>query len=276
MKFREGLSQETLTLLNKDRFSYDDVVQLLLLLRGENGCPWDRAQTHESIKSNAIEEAYELVDAIDHNSKEMMTEEIGDLLLQCVFHMQIGESENQFTATDVYTALCEKLISRHTHIFGSDSVNNSADALDNWEKNKIKEHKYDKVTEHMTAVPVGMASLMRAAKIQRRASKVGFDWDCIDGAIAKVAEELNEATEAIREAQAPHIEEELGDLLFSVVNLCRFSKVEPETALNKTTEKFIRRIQYVEQKLLDQNKQMSDASMDEMDKLWNEAKSKGL
>ncbi len=272
----EKSSQTREELLSKKVFSFDDVVQLLEILRAPNGCPWDRAQTHQSIKSNAIEEAYELADAIDNNDVNEMTEEVGDMLLQCVFHMQIGQANNEFNDVDVYNALCNKLISRHSHIFGEDKANSAEQALDTWEKNKKELENITSTASYMKKIPQSTPSLLRAYKIQKRAQKVGFDWDSIEGAFLKLDEEIGETKDAIKEQNSAHIEEELGDTLFALINVFRFCKVEPEACLNKANAKFIRRFEFMENRLKDKGLELENATLEQMEEGWALSKKNGL
>jgi len=273
MELKSSLSEDVKKLLNKEKYSFDDVVSIMRILRGENGCPWDRAQTSESIRANAIEEAYELVDAIDNKDINEQKEEIGDLLLQCVFHTIMAEENGDFDFDGVLGGLCEKLISRHTHIFGEDKANDATEALNTWEKNKIKKYNVGTTTEYMKKIPKSMPALTYAEKAQKRAAKVGFDWDEIDSVYDKINEEIGEVKSA---ATSEEIEDELGDLLFAVVNLCRFTKTDPEIALNKANNKFVRRFEFVENSLLSQGKKCEESTLTEMDKLWEQAKEKGL
>lgn len=257
---------------DKQKFTFDDVVEIMEVLRGEGGCPWDRAQTHESIRNNAIEEAYELVDAIDARDKTQMAEEVGDLLLQCIFHTQIAAEKGEFGFGEVFSLLCNKLISRHTHIFGGDAAENAEQALDTWEKNKLSKYGVKSTSEYMEKIPKAMPALITAEKIQKRAAKAGFDWTEIDSVYAKIGEELDE----IKNAGPNSVEEELGDLLFAVVNLCRFLKTDPEVALNRANNKFVRRFKYIEQSLALSGKTAAQSNLEEMDKLWEQAKKLGL
>lgn len=259
--------------LDKKHFSYEDCIDILSFLRSPDGCPWDREQTASSIKANIIEEAYELVDAIDLNSVLKMTEETGDVLLQAMFVSLAEETRGTFGAQEVYDGLCTKLISRHTHIFGRDKAADGNAALDVWEANKNKEKSFDTYTENLNDVPQGMTALMRAQKVSKRASKAGFDWKNVDGVLAKCLEELSEVTFAMEELGKKEVEEEIGDLLFSIVNLCRFLDVSAEVALTAATNKFIRRFDRVEKKLAADGKTFADLRDDEyFDRLWTEAK----
>ena len=261
--------------LNKRRFSYHDAVEILSYLRSPNGCPWDRAQTSVSIRTNIIEEAYELVDAIDLESTPKMTEEVGDLFLQSIFVCLMEKDKGAFDFGDVFDGLCTKLITRHTHIFGQDSAQDDGDALNVWEANKQKEKKFTTYSQNLTDVPQGMPALMRAQKVGKRASKAGFDWQNADGIVIKCLEEISEVLQAVGKNDRAEIEEEIGDLLFSVANLCRFLDVSAEVALLKATSKFILRFKKVEELLLKQNKKFSDCSAEYLDKLWQEAKQGG-
>lgn len=272
MELKDSLNENIKNLIKKEKYDFEDIVSIMRILRGENGCPWDKAQTSESIRANAVEEAYELVDAIDNHDKKGQTEEIGDLLLQCVFHTVMAEEKGEFGFNEVLGGLCEKLISRHTHIFGLDEASDAVQALATWEKNKIEKYKITTTTEYMKKIPKSMPALMYAEKAQKRAAKVGFDWTEIDSVYDKINEEIDE----VKNANNDEIENELGDLLFAVVNLCRFLKVDPEIALNKANNKFVRRFEYVENTLFSQGKKCQESSIAEMDKLWEQAKEKGL
>lgn len=266
------LNQLKLELSNKQNYTYDDIVSIIEILRSKDGCPWDREQTHKTIRANALEEAYELCAAIDKGDVDNIIEELGDMLLQCVLHIQIADDEKEFVSTDVYSCLCRKLISRHSHIFGTDKATTAESALKTWEVNKIKEHKFETTTEYLKSVPSSMPALMRADKVQHRAQKVGFDWHNADGAIAKTNEEWQEVIQAVKSGNADQIEEEFGDLLFSIVNVMRFFEINGEVALSRTTEKFISRFEYVENELKKIGKTPSQSTLEEMDKFWEEAK----
>jgi tetrapyrrole methylase family protein/MazG family protein len=241
-------------------------------LRGEGGCPWDREQTHESLKQYLVEESYEVLEAIDEGDMDMLCEELGDVLLQVVFHASIAASRKDFDITDVTDRITDKMIKRHTHIFGDAVCNTAADVLQNWEEIKQKEQKLETITDSLRHVPKHLPALMRSYKVQDKASKAGFDWDSIEGAISKVNEELKEYMDVYKSENYGKIIEELGDLLFAVVNVCRFQDVLPEFALNGSTEKFIRRFQYIEEKVLEKGKKLQDMTLTELDSLWNEAK----
>lgn len=256
---------------SKKIYTFSDLIDIMKVLRGENGCPWDRAQSHQSIKYALLEEACEAMESLDKKEPDNFADELGDVLLQVVFHSQIASENGTFTIDDVLYHICNKLISRHTHIFGDDKTTNSAEALDVWEANKKAEKGLRTQTEIMRDVCSYLPQLIRAEKIQKKAAKVGFDWDSIDGAYEKLKEEIDEVKTAKTQAE---IEEEFGDLLFSCVNVARFLKVNPEEALKKATDKFVDRFELVEQMATEEGKNLEDMTLDEMDKLWVKAKLK--
>ena len=250
-----------------ERYDFNDLLALMEQLRGEGGCPWDREQTHQSIRRNFIEEVYEACEAIDNEDNTHLCEELGDVLLQVVFHAHIAQSDGAFDMTDVTDGICRKLILRHPHIFGEVSVSGSAEVLDNWEDIKRREKQQETYTQAMDEVAKSLPALIYAEKMQKRARKAGFDWDDVSGALDKVREETDELASAIKGEGNP--EEELGDLLFAAVNVARFLEVDPEEALRKAARKFHRRFARVEEMAGDALKGMSLA---EMDKLWDKAK----
>lgn len=250
-------------------FTYGDLLEIIRRLRDPDGCPWDRAQTHSSIRNCAIEEAYELVEAIDLNNIEKMTEESGDVLLQGLFNATIAEANGTFTPVDVINVLCRKLIDRHTHIFGTDKATDSEDALKYWEQAKAVEKGYSGIKEKLDSVPVTFGSLMRAYKIQKIIKKTGFDFSDVKGATEKIFEELRELDEAVT---AEEREKEAGDVLFAVLNVLRFYKIDPELALNGTTERFARRFLYVEEKSKELGFELIPENIDIMEKYYQEAK----
>ena len=255
-------------LIEAERFDFSDFVQIMKRLRADDGCEWDRAQTHDSIRINLIEEAYELLEAIDAKDKDMMKEECGDVLMQAIFHTEIAEHEGDFDYADMLTTLCRKLIDRHTHIFGTNHANTPEEALAFWNEAKKKEKKYSSYADAMDKVPKNLPSLLYAEKLQKRAKKSGFDWDKVDGALEKVVEELEE----LKSADTEHRVEEAGDLLFAVVNVLRFYKVDPEMALHDASIKFFNRFKIVERLAYERGIDMPSSSLEELDKLWEEAK----
>ncbi len=251
---------------------FEDLTGIMEILRSPDGCPWDREQSHESLKPYLIEEAYEVLDAIDRGDLYELEEELGDLLLQVVFHATIAEESGYFNIHDVTTGICEKLIRRHPHVFSDVHVDGSEEVLTNWEAIKKEEKQEDMHIESMERIPAGLPALMRAYKIQKKAADVGFDWDDIKDAIAKIHEELDEFLEIYESGDKERVTDELGDLLFAVVNVCRFLKVRPEVALSHTNEKFLRRFRFIEEKSLEKGKILNNMTLEEMDKLWNMAK----
>lgn len=250
----------------------DDLVEIMAKLRGNPGCPWDKSQTHETLKPFIIEEAYEVVDAISRKNREDLIEELGDLLLQIVFHSRIGEERGKFDIGDVIEGICEKMIRRHPHIFGDVAVEGTDEVLKNWEEIKREEKDMKSEAESMMNLPKALPALMKAFKVQEKAARVGFDWDDISGAIDKVYEELDELKEVYNAGNSDKIREEMGDLLFACVNVARFLEVEPELALNDAVKKFINRFNFVEATAAEFDKNLRDMSLQEMEELWQQSK----
>lgn len=248
----------------KENYTFDDLVEIVRILRAPNGCMWDREQTHESIRRNFIEETYEVIEAIDTKDTELLKEELGDVLLQVVFHACIEQENNVFDINDVADGVCKKLIYRHPHVFAKTDVNSTEEILTNWEALKQKEKNQKTVTDSLKSVARSLPSLIRAEKIQKKAAKAGFDWQNVNQAIDKVREELDE----IQNANENTINEEVGDMLFAAVNVARILKVEPEQALEKASDKFIVRFERVEKT----EKNLADLSFDELLSLWKQAK----
>ena len=250
--------------------------EIVKILRSE--CPWDRVQTHESLRPGMLEEAYETVDAINNQDMVNLREELGDVLLQVVFHSILGEEESRFDLKDIINEECEKMIRRHPHVFLQENTNNTAKSIDKvlekWENIKEQERGSEKTSARLTKVPRALPALTRAFKVQKKAAEVGFDWDDISGAFDKVREETRELTECCQEQPADKeaLQEELGDLLFSAVNVSRFLGIDPEASLDYTIDKFIRRFTHIEDSALACGKALEDMSLSEMDELWNEAK----
>lgn len=250
----------------------DDLLQIMQILRAPGGCPWDREQTHQSIRSNFIEETYEAVEAIDTKDTDLLKEELGDVLLQVLFHSQIEKDSGGFDFSDVVDGIAKKMIVRHPHVFGDAVVKDSDEVLTNWDAIKKKTKSQSTQTEVLKSVSPALPALMRSAKVQHKAAKVGFDWPDVTGALQKVDEELAELREAVQTNDEEACREELGDLLFSAVNVSRFLHIEPEQALSLACEKFISRFSKVEQLAQQKNIKMSDSSIEQLDMLWNEAK----
>lgn len=241
----------------------------------KGGCPWDLEQNYATIAPYTIEEAYEVADAIAQNDMGALKEELGDLLLQVVFHAQMASEEKLFTFEDVAAAINAKMIRRHPHVFGDEDIKTADAQTANWESIKAEERKGKKQDASVLAdVPAALPALMRAQKLQSRAARVGFDWPDVTGVIAKIREELDEVEQAVASKNEKHIAEELGDLLFAVVNLARFTGGDAETSLRDANSKFTRRFRSIEEALAAKGRQMQDASLDEMEALWNEAKQK--
>lgn len=251
----------------------DRLVKLMARLRGPDGCPWDREQTHQSLKPFLIEETYEALDAIDSEDDDALRDELGDVLLQIVFHAQLAREESRFTLEDVAAATSEKLIRRHPHVFGSATANTPGQVVENWEAIKSRERREKGLSPSiLDGIPGPLPSLLKARRVQERAARSGFDWRDAGEVVDKLREEVDEFLEAWRDADNRGVEEEFGDLLFSLVNLARFLKVCPEESLRKTVGKFDRRFRYIEQELGRQGKNPQNASMEEMDRLWEASK----
>ena len=259
--------------LKKRRYDFDDLVAIMETLRGDGGCPWDKEQTHETLKQYLVEESYEVLEAIDEKDMDKLAEELGDVLLQVVFHARIAQDGKEFDIQDVTNSITDKMIKRHTHIFGEDICSTAQDVLVNWEEIKKKEQKHNTITDTLKHVPKHMPALMRSYKVQDKAARVGFNWDSVEGAISKVNEEFKEYMDVYKTENYGKIIEELGDLLFSIVNVCRFHNIMPEFALSGSTEKFIKRFEYIENKTLENGAKLEHMTLSGMDELWNEAKS---
>ncbi len=260
--------------MKKEKYTLQDLLDIMTKLRAPDGCPWDREQDHKSLKRYLIEEAYEVLEAIDEERPDKLCDELGDLLLQVVFHAQIAKENGQFTMEDVIHGVSAKMINRHRHVFGEEEAQTADDVMVIWEKVKKGEKGHQTQTQVLKDVPGNLPALMRSFKVQQKAAQVGFDWDDIKDAILKVKEEIGELEDAYAKGEAAHAEEELGDLLFAVVNVSRFMKVQPELALTATVNKFIRRFEYVETEATRQGRQLSEMSLEDMDALWDEAKVK--
>lgn len=256
----------------KDRYDINDLISIIALLRTPQGCPWDREQTHESIKKNFIEETYEVIEAINKHSVEGLREELGDVLMQIALHCQMESECNNFDFNDVCNELCQKLVIRHPHVFGDVKAENTQDALKSWDSVKQQTKGYKSRYQSMVSVPIELPALMRAQKVQEKASKAGIDWRDKDGAISKINEEINELLNAVEHNSQPEIEDEFGDLLFSCVNVSRFLNVDSEEALKKATDKFIKRFQIVEKLADEKGISMKESSLEELDMLWDKAK----
>ncbi len=256
----------------KDEYNIVDLLEIMALLRQPGGCPWDAKQTHESIKQNFIEETYEVIEAINKNDKDLLCEELGDIMMQVVFHAQIEKEQGSFDFDDICDGICKKLIVRHPHVFGDVEADTVDKVLSNWDEIKNKTKGRKTVADSMISVPRELPALMRATKLQKKAADVGFDWDDASGALDKLGEETLELKEAIASGDKTHIEEEFGDLLFSMVNVSRFIKVDSEEALTKASDKFLDRFSKVEKLASQRGIDMKNSPLEVLDSLWNEVK----
>ena len=256
--------------VKKERYGMKDLEQIVSILRAPGGCPWDREQTHASLRRGLMEESCEVIEAINEENPAHLREELGDVLLQVVFHADIEKDAGRFDLEDVADGICKKLIFRHPHVFGDVSVSGTDEVLSNWEDLKREEKSQQTYTDTLTAVAKSLPALWRAEKVQKKAKKAGFDWPDVQGAMDKLSEELTELREAV--AQGTNVEEELGDLLFAAVNVSRFLQADPEEALNAATGKFISRFARVEELAKTQGRDMAQMSLAELDKLWEAAK----
>ena len=252
--------------------TFRELVRIMAMLRSPEGCPWDRQQTHETLKKYLLEETYEVLEAIDSGEPAKLCDELGDLLLQIVFHAQLAAEVGDFDIDQVGRRIVTKLRHRHPHVFGEVEVENAAQVIRNWEYLKRQEDVGRERTGPLDGVPVALPALARARDIQKKAAQVGFDWDHLHGPLDKIREELDEFVEACRQGTASDRAAEIGDLLFSLVNVCRFLQVEPEEALRQTTNRFIRRFRRMEELATSLQQNWADLSLVEMDGLWEQAK----
>ncbi|MGI6706044.1 MAG: nucleoside triphosphate pyrophosphohydrolase [Clostridia bacterium] len=260
-----------------ERFDFGHLVEIMARLRGPQGCPWDKEQTHESLKQYLIEEAYEVLEAIDEKDVDKLISELGDVLFQVIFHSQVAEERGDFHIGDVLTAVCQKMIDRHPHIFGNAQLSTEGDLISNWEAIKKEEKGLQSHTQVLKDIPSNLPALMRSYKVQQKAALVGFDWDNVHDAFKKVTEEVDELRaelEKMGDGSHPSASavDELGDVLFAVVNIARFLEAQPELVLTATTEKFIRRFQHMEEKARQEGRELTEMKLEEMDQLWDEAK----
>jgi tetrapyrrole methylase family protein / MazG family protein len=249
-----------------------ELLSIMEKLRSDKGCPWDRKQTRSTLKPYIIEEAYELIEAIEEQDPEKIKEELGDLLFQIVFQCQIAKERSEFEMSDVVAAIGQKMTSRHPHVFGNGECKTPEEVTRQWEVLKKNEGKLRESI--LESVPKAMSSLLRAHRLQKRAAQAGFDWPKIEDVIVKVDEEMNELKESLKSGSRDEMEGELGDVIFMLVNLSRFMGINPEDAHRKTIGKFIRRFRHIEMKAAEQGRELSDMTLEEMDKLWDEAKKK--
>jgi tetrapyrrole methylase family protein / MazG family protein len=251
--------------------SFDDLVHLMTRLRGPDGCPWDRKQTLPDLKPYVIEEAYEVVDAIDRNDRAALLEEIGDFLLEAVFITELTREEGTFDVYDSITAIHDKLVRRHPHVFGDVDAKDAEQVLVNWEKLKQDERKAENKSL-LAGIPQSMPALLKAGRLTEKAARVGFDWRRTEDVFDKVDEEIAELREAVASGDASHVHEEIGDLLFTIANIARKVNVNPEEALQSTNRKFMRRFESMEARVRERDQNLDQLELEEMDKLWDEAK----
>lgn len=249
---------------------FQELLHIIEKLRGPEGCPWDKVQSRESLKQYIIEEAYELIEAIEENNLDQIREELGDLLFQIVFQCQIAKENNEFTISDVIREIVSKMVGRHPHVFGNSECRTPEEIIKQWEV--LKKHEGKLRDSILEGVPRAMSSLLRAHRLQKRAAQVGFDWEKAEDVLGKVDEEMHELKEALRSKRKEDIEDELGDIFFMLVNLARFVGVNPEDAHRKTISKFIRRFRHIETRAAEQGRQLSEMTLEEMDTLWDESK----
>lgn len=255
--------------MSKPGEALDELLMIQKRLLAPGGCPWDREQTHDTLIRYLIEEAYEVIEAIDEGDMNKLREELGDLLLQIVFHAALAEQRGDFDFSDITRAVSIKMINRHPHVFGSMPLKTSEDVLNNWETFKRGEGK----KSLLEGIPRALPALMRAEKIQEKMSRVGYDWPDVGGAVDKLGEEVRELAQADNQ---DHIVEEMGDILFAMVNVARMKQVEVEQALQMANDKVIRRFNYIETRVAELGQKLTDMSLEQMDAIWDEAKSKGL
>ena len=256
----------------KERYTIDDLIEIVEILRAPGGCPWDRTQTHESLKKSMIEEAYEAIDALDEKDDKMFSNELGDVLLQVVFHATLAKERGAFDFDDILKEVCDKLITRHTHVFGDKHAGNEEEALISWEKNKKKEKGQKTYSEMIRDIPKGLPALMSAEKVQKKAKGSGFDWAKTEDVLEKVREEISELEEAVEKEPPERIAEEYGDVLFSMVNLGRFLGLTPEVELMSATKKFTERFCKMEELAAEQNRRLDDLDAAQMNDLWEKTK----
>ncbi len=256
--------------VRKPQYGYEDLLEIIRLLRSEDGCPWDKAQTHQSIRRGLLEEAYEAAEAIDNDDPVLLKEELGDVLMQVVFHADIESDAGRFTIDDVCDGVVKKLLFRHPHVFGSECEDSPESVPVSWDKLKRQEKGQKTVADSMDSVARSLPGLWRAEKLQNKAASAGFEWPDVQGALDKLEEEVGELRRAVEEGG--DVPEELGDVLFAAVKVGRFCACDPEDAVNGTCEKFIRRFRAVENGAAAQGREISQLSLEEMTALWNEAK----
>ncbi len=252
--------------------SFRKLIEIVDTLMGENGCPWDNVQTRESLKPYLVEETYEVLEALDTNDPDQIKDELGDLLYQILFHSKISSKNNEFDIKDVLDNLKEKMVRRHPHVFKEGQVNTPDQVIERWEEIKKEEKTHSNHPSILDSVPKQLPSLLRAQKLQKKAAKEGFDWDEISDVFDKLDEEISEFKSAVLEGKGTDIQSELGDILFVLVNIAKFKKIDAEEALRSTNNKFIKRFQYIEQEVAKQGKTLKETSLEDMERHWQNAK----
>ncbi len=252
--------------------AFQKLTEIIDTLTGENGCPWDKVQTRESLKPYLVEEVYEALEALDGNDPEAIKDELGDLLYQILFHAKISENRNEFNIEDVMKSVSEKMVRRHPHVFSGESLQTPEQVIAQWEEIKKQEKNHARRKSVLDGVPKHLPGLLRAQKLQKKAAKHGFDWDEVTAVFDKLDEEVAEFKEAVLSGKKSDIKGELGDILFVLVNIAKFKKVDAEEALRATNNKFIQRFQYIEREVAKRNKELKDTPLEELEQYWREAK----
>ena len=252
--------------------AFKKLIEIVDTLMGENGCPWDKVQTRESLKPYLVEEAYETLEALDNNNPEEIKEELGDLLYQVLFHAKISENKNEFNITDVVESISHKMVHRHPHVFKEENLETPEEVVTQWEEIKSKEKGKANRESVLDGIPPHLPGLLRAQKLQKKAAKQGFDWDKIDDVFDKLDEEVAEFKEAILSGKETDMTSELGDIIFVLVNIAKFKKIDAEEALRATNNKFIKRFHYIEAEVTKRGKTLKETSLEELEKYWQEAK----
>ena len=252
--------------------AFKKLTEIVDTLMGENGCPWDKVQTRESLKPYLVEEAYETLEALDNNNPEEIKEELGDLLYQVLFHAKISENKNEFNITDVVESISHKMVHRHPHVFKEENLETPEEVVTQWEEIKSKEKGKANRESVLDGIPPHLPGLLRAQKLQKKAAKQGFDWDKIDDVFDKLDEEVAEFKEAVLSGKETNMTSELGDIIFVLVNIAKFKKIDAEEALRATNNKFIKRFQYIEAEVTKRGKTLKETSLEELEKYWQEAK----
>jgi tetrapyrrole methylase family protein/MazG family protein len=256
------------------RYTFDDFVKVIARLRGPGGCPWDRKQNHKSLTPYIVEETYEVLDAIERRNADDLCRELGDLLLQIMLHAQIASERKRFSIGDVIDGICTKIIGRHPHVFRKQQRLSAKKVLDNWERIKINETGRKKKESVLNGIPRTLPALLKAYRLQEKTARFGFDWENPTPVLDKIVEETNELRVSMKKSSKSELEHEMGDVFFALVNLARHLKIDPERALERTNRKFIRRFRYIEKELPKHGKTLTNATLADMDPLWDEAKAK--